>query len=167
MMTTRKKNLLIVIIFMLAIICPQICDADQSDQYNDIYTICMAENHKEGVQNEAGEWIIPPIYDGVSFDGYSYWVWFRIKQDEPPLIGVVNFREGFAIPAYYEDILIGDGLIVAYSSLAKVYDIYDMSGRLITMLSGDYEYITPVNENTIEIIDQDLNISYYTIQRCW
>ena len=102
-MTTRKKSSLIVIIFMLAIICPQICDADQSDQYNDIYTICMAENHKEGVQNKAGEWIIPPIYDGVSFDGYSYWVMFRIKKDEPPLIGVVNIREGFAIPAYYED----------------------------------------------------------------
>ena len=127
----------------------------------------MADNHKEGVKDEAGEWIIPPIYDEVSYDGYSYWVVHRIRQYEPPLIGVVNIQQGFAVPAYYEDILIGDGLIVAYSSLTQVYDIYDMSGKLITMLSGDYEYITPVNENTLEIIDQDLAVTYCTIQRKW
>ena len=166
MNSIRKKYLLLVFTTLFAISSLYICNADQSDRL-DNYRIVAADNSKEGIMNEFDEWVVPPIYDTITYDGYSYWVFFRTWQEAPELMGVINFVQGFAIPVCYEDILIGDDLIVAYSSLNSVYDIYDMNGKLISALSGEIEYVTPVDANTLELIDQDLDITHVTVKKFW
>lgn len=126
------------------------------------YTICQDSSGKEGVQNDLGEWIIPPIYDEVSYDGNVYWVFIERNDNEQKLVGIIDTSQGFAIAAHYDEILIGDSLIVAYDPLTHVYDIFDRQCRLIYTLPGKYDYVVPNGECCVDVVDLDAGI--YTIK---
>lgn len=132
-----------------------------SQQYYILYD-CQDSSGKEGVQNDLGEWIIPPIYDEVSYDGNVYWVFIERNDNEQKLVGIIDTSQGFAIAAHYDEILIGDSLIVAYDPLTHVYDIFDRQCRLIYTLPGKYDYVVPNGECCVDVVDLDAGI--YTIK---
>lgn len=130
------------------------CYAEDSPKLS----ICQDSSGKEGLQNELGEWVIPPIYDMVSYDGNVYWVFIKRADNEQKLAGMIDTSHGFAIPAHYDEILIGDELIVAYDPLTHVYDVFDRQCRLIYTLPGEYDYVVPNGDNCVDVVDIDGNI---------
>lgn len=81
---------------------------------------------------------------------------------EQKLVGIIDTSQGFAIAAHYDEILIGDSLIVAYDPLTHVYDIFDRQCRLIYTLPGKYDYVVPNGECCVDVVDLDAGI--YTIK---
>ncbi len=134
------------------------CHADDIDPFG----ICQDSSGKEGVKDERGEWVIPPVYDMISFNGSVYWVFVEVGADQSPLMGLIDPKRGVAIPAHYEEILLDDELIVAYDASTGFYDIFDSEWRLIYMLSGEYDYVVPNGANHVDVVDMDGAI--HTIQ---
>lgn len=145
-------------IFLFLLFFSFCCYADASPKLS----IRQDSSGKEGVQNELGEWIIPAIYDEVSYDGNVFWVFIKRADNEQKLIGMIDTSCGFAIPAHYDEILLGDALIVAYDPLTQVYDVFDRQCRLIYTLPGEYDYVVPNGDCCVDVVDLDANI--YTIQ---
>ena len=157
-MMNRKRSFVTVLIFLYLLVFSFCCYADDSPKL----MICQDSSGKEGVQNDLGEWIIPPIYDEVSYDGNVYWVFIERTDNEQKLVGIIDTSQGFAIAAHYDEILIGDSLIVAYDPLTHVYDIFDSQCRLIYTLPGKYDYVVPNGECCVDVVDLDAGI--YTIK---
>ena len=139
------------------------CHADECSKL----TIYQDSSGKEGVQNQLGEWVIPPIYDMISiFDMISddgiYWVFIETGADNPAKMGLIDTKRGIAIPAHYDEILIGDELIVAFDYTTHVYDIFNKEWRLIYTLPGKYDYVVPNGAYHVDVVDYDGNI--HTIQ---
>lgn len=150
----RNRNFIQFFMFLFLVSFSFCCYADGSPQL----TICKDSSGKDGVQNELGEWVIPPIYDMISYDSNVYWVFIGTGADNPAMVGFIDTTRGIAVPAHYDEILIGDELIVAYSSLSHVYDIFDKDGRLVYTLPGIYDYVVPNGANHVDVVDLDANI---------
>ena len=147
-----------VLVFLFLMSFSFCCYAEDSPKLS----ICQGSSGKEGLQNELGEWVIPPIYDMVSYDGNVYWVFIETAGNEQRLAGMIDTNRGYAIPVHYEEILIGEELIVAYDPLTHVYDVFDRQCRLIYTLPGEYDYVVPNGENCVDVVNFDGNI--HTIQ---
>lgn len=150
-MHNKRQVLWILSVILGVVLCTCNCNADEMGNNR----IKQDDSKKEGVQNTSGEWIIPPVYDSVVYNDGIYWVFINIDIDKPSMMGLIDIEQGYAIPAHYEEILVGDDLIVAYDPVTHVYDCYDKQWRMIYVLPGTYDYVVPSGINSVDIVDTD------------
>ncbi len=152
----KIRNIAIVLAAMLLLL-PLCAQAKDGSELN----ICRDASGREGVQNELGEWIIPPIYDMISYNDEVYWVFLERDEGRTPLMGLIDMARGIAIPAHYDEIRVGDELVVAYDATMHLYDIFDQEWRLIYTMPCVYDYVLPNGAAHLDVADIDAN--YFTI----
>jgi len=94
----------------------------------------------------------------ISYNDEIYWVFIKTSADNTFMMGLIDTKRGLAIPAHYDEILIGDELIVAHDPSTHVYDIFEKEWKLIYTLSGEYDYVIPNGGSHVDIVDINSNI---------
>ena len=123
----RMCGIVVLVIVLLTVQCFAET-ADRDYVLGETVFILSSDDGKIGVKCIDETWLINPIYDDISFDGNVFWV-FQSKgltglSENQMWLGFYNPNTGLTIPPQYDEIRIGQPLIVAWSS-SEGWDVFD------------------------------------------